>query len=378
MLNTEKMVDNIPEIKINIPKSKKVTIDICFSQFNFKNINTLMQKIKYLINRKKEIRKITLNVSIDLFPDVATVVYFNLIFAYIFYEFSNIVVLISTISIRYRNLITNGLIEYTPIWRYLLKEISRDDFIKLCFSGENQENIKDHYFWKVINIDDNRQNQKELTIKSVLNYLSMYSEDEMFNFDIVTIIDELSGNALEHSKESVLIYLNVTPIRSDDSTNSLLLFSICILCLSDIPIYADIKRKLMDNSLSSQNVKDAFSIHKDSFSEEYTLDHFSILAAMQHNVTGRDKQSNGGTGLPSFLESIEGKIDKHQSYLISNNICMYFREKYVKEHPDTHMFGFNECNSLNSIPDMNVGADPCYSINGVLYNLMLIKSGGII
>ena len=202
MLNTEKMVDNIPEIKINIPKSKKVTIDICFSQFNFKNINTLMQKIKYLINRKKEIRKITLNVSIDLFPDVATVVYFNLIFAYIFYEFSNIVVLISTISIRYRNLITNGLIEYTPIWRYLLKEISRDDFIKLCFSGENQENIKDHYFWKVINIDDNRQNQKELTIKSVLNYLSMYSEDEMVNFDIVTIIDELSVNALEHSKES--------------------------------------------------------------------------------------------------------------------------------------------------------------------------------
>ena len=298
MLNTEKMVDNIPEIKINIPKSKKVTIDICFSQFNFKNINTLMQKIKYLINRKKEIRKITLNVSIDLFPDVATVVYFNLIFAYIFYEFNNIVVSIAKISIRYRGLITNGLIEYSPIRRYLSKEISRDEFIKLCFSGENPENIKDHYFWKVINIDDDRQNQKELTIKSVQNYLSAYSEDEMFNNDIVTIIDELTGNALEHSRESVLIYLNVTPIRSVDSADdTLLLFSICILCLSDIPIYADIKRKLMDNSLSSQNVKDAFSIHKDSFSEEYTLDHFYILAAMKHNVTGRDKQSNVGKGL---------------------------------------------------------------------------------
>ena len=90
MLNTDKMVDNISEIKTDIPKSKKVTIDICFSQFNFKNINTLMQKIKYLINHKKEIKKITLNVRVDLFPDVATVVYFNLIVAYIFYEFKNI------------------------------------------------------------------------------------------------------------------------------------------------------------------------------------------------------------------------------------------------------------------------------------------------
>jgi hypothetical protein len=378
MLNTDKMVDNISEIKTDIPKSKKVTIDICFSQFNFKNINTLMQKIKYLINHKKEIKKITLNVRVDLFPDVATVVYFNLIVAYIFYEFKNINISIPHPIIKNLNLITNGLIECTPMHQYLSKKITREEFVKLCFSGENQENIKDHYFWKVINYDSISNDQMSLAIKSMMNYLSIYSQDENFNNEILIIIDELVNNALEHSKESVLIYLNVTPIHPTNSNDPFLLFSICILCLSDLPIYCDIKRKLMDSSLSHQLVKDAFSIQKNNFSKEYTVEHFSTLAAMQHNVTGRDKQMNGGTGLPTFLQNIKGKIDQHKSYLISNNICLYFDEKYVKENPTTHMFGFNECNSLNEIPDMNIFANPCYSINGILYNLMLIKSGGMI
>lgn len=374
MLNTEKMIDSIPEIKTDIPKSKKVTIDICFSQFNFKNINTLMQKIKYLINHKKEIKKITLNVKVDLFPDVATVVYFNLIVAYIFYEFNNINISIPKPNIKNLNRIANGLIECTPVHQYLSKKITRTDFVKLCFSGENQENIKDHYFWKVINYDSSSNDQMSLAIKSMMNYLSIYSLDENFNNEILIIIDELVNNALEHSKESVLIYLNVTPIHPNNSNEPFLLFSICILCLSDIPIYSDIQRKLLDSSLSHQSVKDAFLSQKNIFSKEYTVEHFSTLAAMQHNVTGRDKQMNGGTGLPTFLQNIKGKINKHKSYLISNDICLYFNEKYVEENPTTHMFGFNECNSLNEIPDMNIFANPCYSINGILYNLMLIKS----
>ena len=381
MLKIQKMFDTVLPIKIEIPKSGKVTISLSFTSFTFKNINTLMGKIKFLIEHKSFIKKMKIRAKINSFPDVDTVIYFNLIVAYIFVEFRDLYPSLrrQDIIIPHSQSFINDIIDKTPIAQYISNKITRDQFINLCFNGENPSNIKDQFFWKVINYNNSDyNNQTCLSITSIQNFLETFSQDTTFNCQITTIIDELINNALEHSKESVLIYLTISTVYNSVTHDPHILYSICILCLSDIPIFHDISKKLECNKLASNRILNAFQNQKPLFSEKYNIRHFSIIAAMQNYVTGRDDQTNGGTGLYAFLDSIKGKLDWYKSYLISNDICMYFDKQYISQNKESSLYCFNEANDLNKLPSPDIFDNPCYSVNGVLYNLMLIKSGGMI
>ena len=151
--------------------------------------------------------------------------------------------------------------------------------------------------------------------------------------------------------------------------------NIVVINFAHVLLGDELKEKLMtrdDSALDGRcrQVKDAYSYHKNYFSDKYNVDDFFNIASFQDRVSSReDSGESGGRGLPLLIRSLERQADTHLCYVISGKNVIWFKLPYMEYNKDEWV-GFNSSkNFLSDIPaEDSLGRGETF-VSGTAFNL---------
>lgn len=371
MLNLDILFNHIPPQRIEINKKGKVCITFRQSYLSFIGLKSFLANIKYLCISPRN--DLTLNIDMDIgaFVDGATVFLFSFAFCYLIIKKPNTKIYFRTLNISKNNITTN-IIDHSPIGRFLKNRITTTEFVNQMLSTQANQFINNTYYLRTI-IPDEDSKDLSKALQEVKNFLREHSSDNQFNNDVKQVISELCGNALEHSNESCFIYITIEDAELTGTLDkSFDYFNINILCFSEKTMFTDIKNKYYNGELESEVVKQAYQFHKKAFDNHYTANHFFMISAIQPYVTGRNNQSNGGTGLPTFIKKISNKVTADYSYVVSETAALQFRRSLIDIKNE--QIGLNESsNFISELPSEEAISVSPIQIQGILYNIVLVK-----
>lgn len=367
--------------------------------FSSSSVLYIARVFKNIINKYKYLNlNIILNLrSIEVFSDKNTYLFLDLLIYYLFYNSSNHIKLYIEIDIGLSNVIHNGLIN-TTFMRVLNvtddgQHLDRRMFIEKYVDFLNgkpieMNNVKpeksDNFYRKLITKHSFEDITESIIATEISCILKVYYDDENWVDDVVDAISEIVSNVYSHNNEFMLIDIDIcNDVRGiGDMKGNGVKFSalnISILNLGKELLYGTIKQNIKEKRYSHDTevynrVYKAYDNHRDKFNEKYSENHFFSITAFQRRVSTRDLDaSHSGTGLTRLIQNIIGKTEDDISYVMSGNIGLGFREKFMNVS-DNGLIGFNENNDyINQQPDDSILVSTDFYIPGTIYQLHLIK-----
>ena len=245
-----------------------------------------------------------------------------------------------------------------------------------------QSEIYRYHFRKVISEDKTDTNYLGSLQQDVFNFLSTFYIEENYKDDIVEMIGEIVGNAIEHANSQCLLDIDVTTdhskcVESEVQDGDFYGINIVILNFSDVLFGDKIKKRIENEELDTDDryivLKKAYNNHKKEFDEKYNYDDFCNMASIQHKISGATcKGKAGGRGLTTLIKSLQGKSDTDNCYLISGRRIIFF-EKELLEYDSDEWLGLNiEHDFINCIPDENAIYECMIYFPGTAYNLNFV------
>lgn len=238
------------------------------------------------------------------------------------------------------------------------------------------------HFRKVITEDRTNTNYLGKLQQDIYNFLSTFHIEENYKDDIVELIGEIVGNAIEHAKCSCLLDIDVTEdysktVESRIQEGSYYGINIVILNYSETLFGDRVGQRIERDELDSNDryilLKKAYNVHKDFFSKKYGFADFCNLASIQHKISGAtNKGKAGGRGLTTLIKSLQEKSDIDRCYLLSGNRILLFKKELLK-YNDDYWIGFNgENDFIHQIPDLTVIEECMIYFPGTAYNLNFV------
>lgn len=239
-----------------------------------------------------------------------------------------------------------------------------------------------YHFRKVVTKDKTNTNYLGSLQQDIYNFLTTFNIEEEYKDDIVEMIGEIVGNAIEHTQCQCLLDIDVTTdyLKSNHGriqNGNYYGVNIVILNYSDI-LFGDkvgdrIKKNELDSNYRYGILKKAYNNHKKSFSDNYRFEDFCNIASMQHKISGTANKGNaGGRGLTTLIKSLQEKSDSDMCYMLSGNRIVIF-EKNLLRYDDDKWIGFNPGNDfINNIPDLSVIQECTVFFPGTAYNLNFV------
>lgn len=239
-----------------------------------------------------------------------------------------------------------------------------------------------YHFRKVVSEDKTDTNYLGNLQQDVFNFLSTFYIDEEYKDDIVEMIGEIVGNAIEHANCQCLLDIDVTTdhskcVETEMQDGNFYGINIVILNFSDILFGDRVKQRIQNDELDTDDryiiLREAHRNHQKLFSDDYNLDDFCNMAAIQHKISGAtNKGKAGGRGLTTLIKSLQDKSDTDNCYLLSGRRIIYF-EKELLEYDVDEWLGLNkERDFINHIPDENVIQECLVNFPGTAYNLNFV------
>ena len=192
------------------------------------------------------------------------------------------------------------------------------------------------------------------------------------------VLIELIGNAGEHGNSDCLIDIDITDnvyrktgnTESDDTYYGM---NVVILNYSSTLFYEPLKKKMKNEKDLPDRygyVRKAEAFHMKHVSENYDENAFYTVSSFQHRISGSyEKNSIGGTGLTSLLQSLEDQADNHLCYMLTGDRIFFFEKDRMKSD-NNNFVGFNkEGKYLDGIPDKEIFQKIKTFFPGVAYNL---------
>ena len=339
----------------------------------FSQIKELQEYIKYLTEYSGRLRKIIILLPNVFFVDSATAILFSLCIDYLIEKKPSV-----DLDIRVtKSENCPGNSAYFQSFLHLISSFNDKIAISKYKALKNSFDISlEHkYFYKILLPSENKM---ELSIleSDLYSFLTSLGSDNSFYEKIIAIISELVGNAIEHSQQPTLVFLK----KLDAASESKCLYTINVLCFAEKKIFTELSSNYCtDNQICSGRINDAYNYHKKSFDSQYRENHFFITAALQPGITSRSRANSGGIGLPTFVENISDRVSYNDCYVICENEAIFFHNNLLGIKKDSQgvvqEIGLNKTNSfLNDIPDKEIIKDSPIFINGVLYNIILVKN----
>lgn len=239
-----------------------------------------------------------------------------------------------------------------------------------------------YHFRKVVTEDKNDTNYLGKLQQDIYNFLSTFYIEEDYKDDIVEMIGEIVGNAIEHAQSQCLLDIDVTTdhskrVESVVQNGNYYGINIVILNFSDTLFGDGIRNRIENDELNSDEryilLKKAYLFHKEKFSEDYLYEDFCNIASMQHKISGCTyKGKAGGRGLTTLIKSLQDKSDSDNCYLLSGKRIVYFKKEALQYDEDDWL-GFNEDRDFfTNIPNQLVTQECIVDFPGTAYNLNFI------
>ena len=411
LINLEKYFKYFPQSDLHV-KKRHVKIDINVTLFDFLSIEEIRRKFCTITDQINYIDFVDITITCKHADGPGCILLLELLICFLLESDMSLKVYI---SISYDTKYTiNNCISKSIIYRYnnnyvnneqLLNDVLHNELHPYCInkprhpSGNEvinyltgkqtslerelvplspQEWIKLNFFRSIVSSEDIT---KLSTLSTNLRFYfksvnCLFEKDVIKNAllnEIITIISELVGNATEHAESDCIVYCSVDPAL-DKNKKDCILIAICIINLSNIKLYTKILEKIKHSPNEiNEKVNKAKQLHQKHFSNKYTLEHFGMIANFQKEVSTRYDIENGtgGTGLPTFINKIEGLIDDEYCYVASGNSAIFFEHKYTKL--ENGEVGFNEkCRFIDDVPNESVLRKIPFLLNGTMYNIHLI------
>lgn len=211
--------------------------------------------------------------------------------------------------------------------------------------------------------------------------MKAFSIAEDYRDQISEVIIELVGNACEHGHTNCLLDIDITndgEIAIDDIPQKGIFYgiNIAIVNFSDILLGDGIKNKIEQNKLNENRyicLKQAYSYHKQFFSQDYSYADFCNISSLQDKISGRPYYNlSGGTGLTKLIHSLQEKSEVDSCYVISGQRCVRF-VKNLLNYDDNKWLGFNEQKDFfKALPDKVTTVDCYIYFPGTAYNLNFV------
>ncbi len=364
---------------LDVKKAKKilmqgntVTISIGNNSFDGLQVKLLLEKLNYVIKRYGKKCKI-INLISDNFCPKDKMTY--IILEVIIYELINtykkgVYLTFKEVNI---NINTYGLNE-SLLYQLICRKI---DFQVFKMAFERRSRVCLNSFRRVVKIDDAMDISKLMTdTKSFLKPFQIEKDDCS---KIARIVSELADNACEHAKSECLIDIDVSEdyIKKGDLDGQYYSINICGVNFSDVLLGQPLKKKIIEkqfqDSKKYEDIAKAYENHKEMFDNNYTDEHFFVLASFQDNISGREMEINtGGRGLAEIVGELEKRVDVHECYVMTGNKVVFFQPDNL-EIDDNGWISFNkEKDFIKCKPSYNVTTYSDTNLCGTGYNLTLI------
>ena len=260
----------------------------------------------------------------------------------------------------------------SPLVEYIMQKISAQDYCKKYAKILNY-----NHYRKIIS--ENDEFAVSNLMSEVKTFLKPFRISEDATATIAKIASELADNAGEHAKSDCLVDIDISPEYTKEGVadSTYCCVNICVLNFSNTCLDDIVREKIVSENYKGeeryQKVFKAYDKHKKFFDDDYTDEHFFMLAAFQNKISGRKEiTKSGGVGLYEMISAVEKSAHKHNCYVLSKDKVIQFFPQLLVSNMDNWV-GFNkEHDFLNTPPDMkSIGWSNTY-LMGTGYNLTLI------
>ena len=345
------------------------TIKVFGKEFGGNEVNKLLSFVGFVMNKYGKMCR-TIIIQFDILYPKDKLSY--IILEYIVFE---LLKLYKKVVIRAQgfdsDISTDGF-ENSPLIKYIAKNITAEEFCKQY----NKIHDFDH-FRRIINPKD------AFAVSNLMSeikiFLKLFNISEKEVSTIAKITSELADNAGEHADSECLVDIDISSEYNKEGFPGEKYYSvnICALNFSDICLDDIVREKIVTKNFKDEEryikVSHAYNKHKQFFDDDYTDDHFFMLAAFQNKISGRKTiTESGGVGLYEMISAIEKSADRHDCYVLSKDKVISFHPKLLVSNSDNWV-GFNkEQDFLNARPDpQSISCSDTY-LTGTGYNLTLI------
>ena len=357
--------------------SQKYVIHHRGPECNGATMHRLIKEINGCLQKCSDRRlKIILDFGKVRFKDKLTYIILESICYSLIKDYGHIVVIRGECQeIRSKDIFCGG-ISCSPL-RYLFidKKENRDNFIRLF----DKKCIEKNHYRRLVSSSEESSSPIFCTIMmEIRTFLSLFTDNDKYRKEVAEVVSELAGNAWEHAKSDCMIDIDVQEDfkkPGDPKDESYYGVNIVVINFAHVLLGDELKEKLMtrdDSALDGRcrQVKDAYSYHKNYFSDKYNVDDFFNIASFQDRVSSReDSGESGGRGLPLLIRSLERQADTHLCYVISGKNVIWFKLPYMEYNKDEWV-GFNSSkNFLSDIPaEDSLGRGETF-VSGTAFNL---------
>lgn len=260
----------------------------------------------------------------------------------------------------------------SPLFEYIAQKISAQEYCK------KYSKILNHNHYRKI-ISENDEFAVSNLMSEVKTFLKPFSISEDAATTIAKITSELADNAGEHAKSECLVDIDISSEYQKEGVvdEKYYCVNICALNFSDTCLDDIVREKIVTENYKGEErykkVFKAYDKHKKFFDNNYTDEHFFMLAAFQNKISGRKEiTESGGVGLYEMISVVEKNADMHNCYVLSKDKVIRFFPLLLVSNKDNWV-GFNkEHDFLNMPPDMqSINWSNTY-LMGTGYNLTLI------
>lgn len=238
-----------------------------------------------------------------------------------------------------------------------------------------QSELYQNHFRRLIKFEDIKNT--DILSKTMTNldiFLSAFGISEEFRIKVAEVIVELIGNAGEHGHTDCLVDIDVADKYKKRNSDGIFCgVNVAVVNFSDKLVGEAIRKKILENDNQEGRYKellDAYIFHRNHFNERYTQEDFFNIAAFQHKISGREKNTTtGGTGLTKLIKALEELSDTHICYMASGDRTIDFNGEYLK-YDENRWIGFNSSgNFISDCPNPGVLTPFRLFLPGVAYNL---------
>lgn len=236
------------------------------------------------------------------------------------------------------------------------------------------------HYREIIQCNEKDENRFGKVMADVDNFLNNLGVDSKSRAALSEMSSELVGNAIEHSKSSCLLDIDISNYYKKELAGKTLEgnyygVNISILSFSNL-LFGDLLKQKLTNQKDGERylfVKRAHLNHTKFFNNIYDENCFYTLASLQHKISGSEKKKlSGGKGMTCLINTLENQADGHNCYLLTGNKIFYFLPEYLGYNCDKWL-GFNKENDfLNTMPDENCFKFCTIDFPGTAYNLNFV------
>lgn len=278
-----------------------------------------------------------------------------------------------------KNIVTEQMTE-NPIW-YLSpgKLYDKEKFVESLIRIRNKKRIRTVYL--MVKKEAKRKLLNEILFQYTA-FCTFHSITERASRGIGRLVSELVENSITHANSAVIVDIDITDAyRNNENKKIAKGINLTVINMSNYFFYSGVKEKInyfRKNETEYQGetlytlykqVTDWHDSHQNYFDTQYHENHFWIMAALQHHVTGRkNNYTSNGVGMTKMMSMLQTYSADSFNYMTTEKIGIIFKDKFMKNNPK-NLIAFNSNNDINEKPDQHVTKESSLFIPGTIFNL---------